>query len=40
VLGLLRTVKTASGTTAVQIMWSWRQGSHSIKDIGSAHCLA
>ena len=26
-----------SGTTAVQIVWSWRKGSRSIEHIGSAH---
>jgi DDE family transposase len=33
----VRTVKTASGATAVQIVWSWRRGSRSIEHIGSAH---
>jgi hypothetical protein len=33
----VRTVKTASGATAVQIVWSWRKGSRSIEHIGSAH---
>jgi hypothetical protein len=32
-----RTVKTASGTTAVQIVWSSQVGSRSIEHIGSAH---
>ncbi len=31
------TVKTASGATAVQIVWSWRKGSRSIEHLGSAH---
>jgi Transposase DDE domain len=33
----VRTVKTASGATAVQIVWSWRRGSRSIEHVGSAH---
>jgi hypothetical protein len=33
----LRTVKTASGATAVQIVWSSRRGSRSIEHLGSAH---
>ncbi len=33
----MRTVKTASGATAVQIVWSWRKGSRSIEHVGSAH---
>jgi hypothetical protein len=33
----VRTVKTSSGATAVQIVWSWRKGSRSIEHIGSAH---
>ena len=33
----MRTVKTVSGATAVQIVWSWRKGSRSIEHIGSAH---
>ncbi len=33
----MRTVKTASGATAVQIVWSWRRGSRSIEHLGSAH---
>jgi hypothetical protein len=36
-VSFLRTVKTASGATAVQIVWSWRRGSRSIEHIGSAH---
>jgi hypothetical protein len=32
-----RTVKTASGATAVQIEWSSRRGSRSIEPIGLAH---
>jgi hypothetical protein len=33
----VRTVTTASGATAVQIVWSARGGSRSIEHIGSAH---
>jgi len=33
----VRTVKTASGATAVQIVYSMRRGSRDIKHIGSAH---
>ncbi len=33
----VRTVKTASGATAVQIVWSNRRGSRSIEHLGSAH---
>jgi Transposase DDE domain len=33
----VRAVKTASGTTAVQIVWSSRRGSRSIEHLGSAH---
>jgi len=33
----VRTVKTSSGATAVQVVWSWRKGSRSIDHIGSAH---
>jgi hypothetical protein len=33
----VRAVKTASGATAVQIVWSSRRGSRSIEHIGSAH---
>jgi hypothetical protein len=33
----VRTVKTSSGATAVQIMWSSRRGSRSIEHLGSAH---
>ena len=33
----MRTVKTASGATAVQIVWSSRRGSRSIEHLGSAH---
>jgi hypothetical protein len=32
----VRTVKTSSGATGVQIVWSWRQGSRSIEHLGSA----
>ena len=33
----VRTVKTASGATAVQIVYSSRRGSREIEHIGSAH---
>ena len=33
----VRTVKTASGATAVQIVWSSRRGSREIEHLGSAH---
>ena len=33
----VRTVKTASGATAVQIVYSWHQGSREIEHLGSAH---
>jgi hypothetical protein len=33
----VRTVKTSSGATAVQIVWSFRRGSRKIEHIGSAH---
>jgi Transposase DDE domain len=33
----VRTVETASGATAVQIVWSSRRGSRSIEHLGSAH---
>jgi hypothetical protein len=33
----VRTVKTSSGATAVQIVWSSRRGSRSIEHFGSAH---
>src|SRR6185312_15077731 len=33
----MRTVKTTSGATAVQIVWSSRRGSREIEHIGSAH---
>ena len=36
-MAYLRTVKTSSGATAVQIVWSSRRGSRSIEHIGSAH---
>lgn len=36
-MAFIRTVKTTSGATAVQIVWSWRRGSRSIEHIGSAH---
>src|SRR5215470_418865 len=33
----MRTVKTASGATAVQVVWSSRRGSREIEHLGSAH---
>jgi hypothetical protein len=33
----VRTVQTASGATAVQIVYSWHRGSREIEHIGSAH---
>ena len=33
----VRTVKTTSGATAVQIVWSSRRGSREIEHLGSAH---
>ena len=33
----VRTVKTASGATAVQIVYSFRQGSRDLEHVGSAH---
>jgi hypothetical protein len=33
----VRTVRTASGATAVQIVWSSRRGSRNIEHVGSAH---
>jgi hypothetical protein len=33
----VRTVKTASGAVAVQIVWSSRRGSRNIEHVGSAH---
>jgi hypothetical protein len=30
-------VKTSSGATAVQVVWSWRKGSRSIEHLGWAH---
>jgi hypothetical protein len=33
----MRTVKTASGATAVQVVWSSRRGSRQIEHLGSAH---
>jgi Transposase DDE domain len=37
VVAYVRTVKTASGATAVQIVWSSRKGSRQIEHLGSAH---
>ena len=36
-VAFVRTVKTAPGATAMQLMWSWRRGSRSIEHLGSAH---
>ena len=36
-MAYVRAVKTASGATAVQIVWSTRRGSRSIEHLGSAH---
>ena len=36
-MAYVRTVKTASGATAVQIVWSNRRGSRNIEHVGSAH---
>lgn len=36
-MAYVRTVKTASGAIAVQIVWSSRRGARSIEHIGSAH---
>ncbi|WP_433715793.1 IS1634 family transposase [Nocardia sp. CA-084685] len=36
-MAYVRTVKTASGATAVQIVWSSRRGSRDIEHVGSAH---
>jgi hypothetical protein len=33
----VRTVKTSSGATAVQVVWSYQRGSRKIEHIGSAH---
>jgi Transposase DDE domain len=37
VVAYVRTVKTASGAIAVQIVWSTRRGSRKIEHLGSAH---
>jgi hypothetical protein len=37
VVAYVRTVKTSSGATAVQIVWSSRRGSRKIEHLGSAH---
>jgi hypothetical protein len=37
VVPYVRTVKTASGATAVQIVYSSRRGARDIEHIGSAH---
>jgi Transposase DDE domain len=40
VVAYVRTVKTASGATAVQIVWSTRRGARQIEHLGSAHADA
>jgi hypothetical protein len=40
VVAYVRTVKTASGAIAVQIVWSSRRGSRSMEHLGSAHDAA
>jgi hypothetical protein len=40
VVAYVRTVKTSSGATAVQIVWSTRRGSRKIEHLGSAHDAA
>jgi hypothetical protein len=37
VVAYVRTVKTASGAIAVQIVWSTRRSSRQIEHLGSAH---
>jgi hypothetical protein len=37
VVAYARTVKTSSGASAVQIVWSFRRGSRKIEHIGSGH---
>lgn len=36
-MAYVRTVKTASGAIAVQIVWSSRRGARDIEHVGSAH---
>lgn len=36
-MAYVRTVRTASGATAIQIVWSSRRGSREIEHLGSAH---
>ena len=36
-MSYMRTVKTTSGATAVQVVWSSRRGSREIEHLGSAH---
>ena len=33
----MRTVKTTTGATAVQVVWSSRRGSREIEHLGAAH---
>lgn len=36
-MAYVRTAKTSSGATAVQIVWSSRKGARKIEHLGSAH---
>lgn len=36
-MAYVRTVRTSSGATAVQIVWSFQRGSRTIEHLGSAH---
>lgn len=36
-MAYVRTVRSASGATAVQIVWSSRRGARDIEHVGSAH---
>ena len=36
-MAYVRAVKTATGATAVQVVWSSRRGSREIEHLGSAH---
>ena len=39
-MAYVRTVKTSSGATAVQIVWKYHRGAREIEHLGSAHTLA
>lgn len=39
-MAYVRTVKTSSGATAVQIVWKYRRGAREIEHLGSAHTPA